>query len=114
VSIFCQKLADSATSQQFSDLAAHFHLHAVQEERHGKMLASLVDGNQRFILLGNGRFASMKRSGNNEELLARPSLESPQGTRIKWNSSKFPGEQITAIFENLDGLSQRYFSLKLL
>ena len=112
VSIFCKKLAVAAAEENKPNLAALLQSHAKEEEKHGKMLASLVDGNERFHTEGSGRFISIVRP-NGEELRRNPDKTS-QGKILEWDSINFPGERLIGNFENFDGLSKRYFTLRLL
>jgi hypothetical protein len=112
VSIFCKKLAVAATEENKPNLAALLQSHAKEEEKHGKMLASLADGNERFHHEGSGRFISIVRP-NGDELRRNQDLEA-QGKILEWDSVNLPGERLQGLFENFDGLSKRYLSLRLL
>jgi hypothetical protein len=112
VSIFCKKLAAAASVENKPNLAALLQSHAKEEEKHGKMLASLADGNERFHHEGSGRFISIVRP-NGDELRRNQDLEA-QGKILEWDSVNLPGERLQGLFENFDGLSKRYLSLRLL
>ncbi|MBO3459943.1 ferritin-like domain-containing protein [Aetokthonos hydrillicola Thurmond2011] len=124
VSIFCKKLAANSPTP---DLAQMLNNHAIQEAHHGRMLDSLANGTQheaseneryfrkRFSIreTDKGKFISIKRS-NGEELLNCVDTDiNTKGIRLQWDSCKL-GEQLVGIFENFDGISQRYLSAKLL
>lgn len=113
ISVFCKKLAATALAEgNKSNLAAQLESHAKQDEKHGKMLASLVDGNERFHHEGTGRFISIVRPSG-EELRSNAEIEA-EGKDLEWDSVIFPGERLIGIFENFDGLSKRYLSMRLL
>ncbi len=112
ISIFLKKLAIAAQEGNKSNLATLLESHSKEDEKHGKMLASLADGNERFHQEGTGRFISIVRP-NGEEL--RKNLEQEaEGKILEWDSVNLPGEKLTGVFENFDGLSKRYLSMRLL
>ncbi|MBN3993837.1 MAG: ferritin-like domain-containing protein [Nostoc sp. NMS2] len=112
VSIFCKKLAVAAVQENKLNLAALLQSHSKEEEKHGKMLASLADGNERFHHEGSGRFISIVRP-TGEELRRNVDYEA-EGKVLEWDSVNLPGERLKGVFENFDGLSKRYCTLRLL
>ena len=112
ISIFLKKLAVAAEEENKLNLAALLKSHSKEDEKHGRMLLSLADGSDRFTTEGTGRFISIIRP-NGEDLRSNAEIEAI-GKILEWDSSKFPGERLIGIFENLDGLSKRYLSMRLL
>lgn len=115
VSIFCNKLAQQASEERHFNLATSLEKHAQEEERHGKMLASLIDGNLRIRKTDKtGRWTKLIRLTTGENI-AEPNPEKDcQIQKIVWDSYKYPGEKLEGYFESFDGLSRRYISLQLL
>ena len=109
VGVFCLKLSEKARDEEYDNLATLLESHGKEEIKHGKMLASLCDGRQRIEARGNIRWLSFRNDAG-EELAQHPDPLT-QGTPIQLEHE---GEAIAASFENLDGLSNRYFSLRLL
>lgn len=114
VAIFCFKLADKAKKEKHENLATLLKEHGDSEVKHGKMLASLADkGNRITLTEETGRWTSVTRISTGQQL-ARPNPElTAQGKEISWDSINFPGERLQGTFENFDGLSKRYLSLRL-
>ncbi len=104
VSACLTNLALQAEKDNYHGLAAQLSKHAAEEKSHGKMLGSLIDGKRRIELRGGGRWLSLT-DGKGNEIANHP--EAGNGKLI--TSGKYSG-----IFDNLDGISQRYKSLQLL
>lgn len=106
VAIFCFKLSDLAKKENHNNLAQMLKQHATEEKKHGKMLSSL--SGKKINLRHTGRWISYKNFDTGEEMAECPDpLES--GKKIVLEKSRIVG-----IFSNLDGLSKRYFALKIL
>ncbi|NWF61765.1 hypothetical protein CEN49_19300 [Fischerella thermalis CCMEE 5273] len=114
VAVFCRKLSSQATD--YPHLAKLLESHAQQEIKHGKMLSSLI--NNKIKLKGNGQWLSIFRPATGEYLIENPSLRTgikiSNGIFIEWDSITFKGEKLQGIFENFDGISQKYLAAKLL
>jgi hypothetical protein len=107
VSIFCLKMSERARLQGHFNLAKLLSQHSVQEHKHGVMLASLADGKNKIKPSGNGRWLTLKKVDTGEELARFP--DKGEGTEVF-----LPNQNLLGVFQNLDGLSQRYLSLKIL
>jgi hypothetical protein len=103
VSAFLENLASCAEDENYPHLANQLKNHASEERNHGKMLATLVDGKQRIELRNNGRWKTLIKDG--VELANHP--ESGDGRLIVFDEGY-------GIFDNLDGISQRYLGLRML
>ncbi|MBD2364521.1 hypothetical protein H6G36_25665 [Anabaena minutissima FACHB-250] len=112
VSTFCEKLSVAATKDNYPNLAKLLLKHSQEEHKHGKMLSSLADGKLRLPVKNNGRFLSLVR--NEEETVELGNFSRQDGKQLEWDSATHPGQKVVAIFENLDGLSKRYISLRIL
>jgi hypothetical protein len=115
VAIFCFKLQYQALAENLLNLATMLEMHGKEENKHGKMLASLADGcSDRIALTENsGRWIKITRPSG-ETIVNRPDDNTAIPKCITWASYKFPGEQLTGLFENFDGISKRYISARLL
>lgn len=102
VSSALHNLANDAEESKYFNLANQLRQHAQEEENHGKMLATLIDGKERIITKGGGRWLSYQVNGvelaNHFELGGGKIIEDKE-------------KGVFGIFQNLDGISQRYFSL---
>lgn len=107
VSSALNNLAEDADKSNYPNLAAMLRAHSSEEFNHGRMLATWCDGKNSIRLRGAGRMLSWKNSAG-VELARFP--ESKKGTKIVLDKE---GEQYIGIFENLDGISQRYLALKI-
>jgi hypothetical protein len=96
-------LVIDAEKSNYPGLAAQLRSHSLEEKNHGKMLATLVDGKKRIELRGNGRWLTLQKSGI--ELANHP--EEGDGKLIIFEAGY-------GIFDNLDGISQRYLGLRML
>lgn len=96
-------LSKQATADGYPNLSKMLRSHAAEERNHGKMLATLIDGKQRIELKDNGRWLSLFKDG--KETANHP--EEGKGKVISWDKS-------VGIFDNLDGISQRYLALRML
>ncbi|KYC42057.1 hypothetical protein WA1_18825 [Scytonema hofmannii PCC 7110] len=116
VAIFCEKLSRMAHEEGYYNLSKMLAEHAKQEEKHGRMLSSLVDGCDRISLNGQtGHWFHLKRSNGQDILKTRNNRDSKaEVATLSWDSVAYPGERIEGEYEALDGISQRYFSLRLL
>lgn len=113
VSIFCQKIANDARNQNHANLAEMLDKHSKEEYVHGKMLASLIDGKDRELVVDTTfQKASFLSSGMVTKTSSHPSRK--DDVVLSWESVEHPGELTTMIFEQLDGISKKYFSAKLL
>ena len=74
------------------------------------MLASLAEGSDRIPVIDNGLFLKVSFDGSEP---VRQS-DHQKGKVLYWESTIYPGQKVTALFENLDGLSKRYLSLRIL
>lgn len=107
VSIFCLKMSERAECEGHYNLANLLKKHSEEEKKHGIMLAALADGQKKLKLSGNGRWTTLKNLDTGEEIAQFPDME--EGTKIFLKDKNLLG-----IFQNLDGISQRYLSLKIL
>lgn len=107
VSIFCLKMSERARNEEHFNLAKLLSQHSEQENKHGLMLASLADGKNKIKPSGNGRWLTLKKVDTGEELARFP--DKGEGTEVF-----LPNQKLLGVFQNLDGLSQRYLSLKIL
>lgn len=116
VSIFCKKLSQLAYNEKHYNLLTLLQTHAKEEAHHGKMLATLADGVDRISLEeSSGRWVSMVKLSDGEDIARyNPDKLTIKSKPITWESTKFPGDKLVGEFENLDGLSKRYYSLRLL
>jgi hypothetical protein len=114
IAIFCFKLQGQALAENRPNLATMLETHRKEENKHGKMLASLADGcGDRVSLTENsGRWIEVTRPSG-ETIVNRPDNTAIPKS-VTWDSYKFPGEQLTGLFENFDGISKRYISARLL
>lgn len=118
--IFCGKLSSVAINENRTELADLLLKHGKEENKHGVMLATLADGCNYMRRSGNGRWLEILRGGQN--------IVNPEWSRrvksfigasdtpkiLQWNSTKYPGEQLTGTLESFDGMSKRYFCARLL
>lgn len=107
VSSALNNLACDADKSNYPNLAAMLRAHSSEEFNHGRMLATWCDGKNSIRARGAGRLLSWKNSAG-VELARFP--EEKEGIKIIFDKD---GEQYTGIFENLDGISQRYLSLRI-
>jgi rubrerythrin len=103
VSACLVNLSKQAKNDGYLNLSNNLRSHAKDERNHGKMLATLVDGKRRIELKDNGRWLSLVKDG--EEVANHP--EEGDGKIVIWDNS-------VGIFDNLDGISQRYLALRIL
>lgn len=101
VSACLSNLAIAAQADNYPNLNKQLLGHAAEERNHGRMLATLADGKRRINLKGNGRWLSLRIGG--EEKSNHP--EEGDGKLIIFETGN-------GIFDNLDGISQRYLALK--
>lgn len=101
VAIFCFKLAAIARRESRHDLADSLESHANDEKRHGKMLSSLAG--DKINLTDNGQFTELYKDG---VLVVSKPYSTP--------TIHLQGIHYSGSFENLDGLSLRYLSLRML
>lgn len=108
VSAFCSKISAEAYNQGYFNLSSLLETHAKEENKHGLMLGALADGQNKILLRGTGRWLSFKNVHTGIELATLPEPSTPGKVIF------MPEKNILGIFQNLDGLSQRYLSLRLL
>lgn len=104
VAIFCFKLSKEAEIHDYVNLAHLLKQHAIEERKHGKMLSSL--SGKKFNFRGVGRWLSWKSLDTGIEVAEYPDDSEP-GKQMIFTKS-------IGIFSNLDGLSRRYYALKIL
>ncbi|MCC5616526.1 ferritin-like domain-containing protein [Nostoc sp. CHAB 5836] len=109
--IFCDKLAHIAIQENRLELAKLLKTHGNEENKHGNMLASLADGCDRISRVGTGRWVKIFRG---EENIVKNDIPSSNLKVIEWDSINFPGEKLTGLLENFDGMSYRFVSSRLL
>ena len=109
-------MATSAHNEGHFNLATLLEAHAIDEKKHGRMLAAIADGERKIVPLkgGVGRWVKIQRLATGEIMERATPDPDAISRQITWDSVRFPGEQMQGYFENFDGLSQRYFSLWLL
>jgi rubrerythrin len=101
VAIFCFKLAAIALEEDRHNLAKLLEKHAREEVKHGKMLSCFAG--EKISLTEAGRWVEFYQDG---ELKIIESEDTP--------SKELQGIYYSGKFENLDGLSKRYLSLRML
>jgi hypothetical protein len=104
VSACLSNLAVDASKEGYANLSQMLLAHAQEERNHGKMLATLIDGKQRISLRTNGRWLSLV-DVSGRQLANHPDRGRGKLVRL---------ENKVGLFENLDGISQRYLSLRFL
>lgn len=107
VSAALNNLARDAEKSNYPNLASMLRTHSAEELNHGRMLATWCDGKSSIRLKESGRWLSWKNS-TGLELARFP--ESKAGKKMVFNKG---GEEYIGIFENLDGISRRYISLRI-
>jgi hypothetical protein len=103
VSACLLNLSKEAEKDGYYNLAKMLRSHSSEERNHGRMLATLVDGKHRIEAKENGRWLSLKKDG--DEIAKHP--EDGEGKIVTWGNT-------VGIFDNLDGISQRYLALRML
>lgn len=113
VGIFCSKLAAIAANEGKLHLSKDLSIHSTQETKHGKMLASLCDGKDKIVpdKNTNGKLLT-KQLGDINLIKPTYAIHSNDVKSMSWK--RLTGEHVTATFENFDGLSDRYISLRFL
>ncbi|MCC5618825.1 ferritin-like domain-containing protein [Nostoc sp. CHAB 5836] len=101
VAIFCFKLAAIALEEHRYNLAKLLQEHARDEQRHGKMLSSL-----------SGDKIKLSETGQWIELYQNQELKVIKNTDEE--TKVLQGVYYSGQFENLDGISKRYLSLRIL
>jgi len=109
VSAFCLKLSKQCEKDAVN-MSAMLVKHSQDERRHGKMLSSYVDGNDRLKLHDVGSFLSIEIKDNPPESF----IKTATAKTVFWDSVKYPGKFYVGLFENYDGISDRYLSAKML
>lgn len=99
-------LSIDAEKSNYPGLAAQLRSHCLEERNHGKMLATLADGKDKIKLKENGTWIYLEEKGT-EPVNNFNKFDNPSKSKI------LTGEEYCGIFENLDGISQRYLGLKL-
>lgn len=111
ISSCLRNLSVEAEKDNYPNLALMLRNHAKSEHNHGKMLATLADGRSRIKMMGSGRWLSLINESG-KELIENASEKKKNSGKLV--NAKIRGQQCVGIFENFDGLSQKYLSLRLL
>jgi rubrerythrin len=99
-------LVIDAEKSNYPGLAAQLRSHSLEERNHGKMLATLADGKDKIKSKENGAWIYLEEKGI-ELVNSFNKFDNPSKSKI------LTGEEYCGIFENLDGISQRYLGLRL-
>ncbi len=110
--VFIEKLQQQALAEDRQYLAAFLEKQAKEENKHGKMLSSLADGSDRITRTGTGRWVTILRG--QENLVKKFITPFNKPKVVTWDSYTYPGERLTGVLENFDGMSYRFVSSRLL
>jgi rubrerythrin len=110
--VFIEKLQQQAVLEDRQYLASFLEKQAKEENKHGKMLSSLADGGDRITRIGTGRWVTILREKENLVKTFIKPLNKPKV--VTWDSKTYPGEKLTGILENFDGMSHRFLAARLL